>query len=41
MLDTEMSPSPALFTLTTLQSEAWEKLNLNFSTPRDIAVSSL
>ena len=39
MLDTEMSPSPALFTLATLQSEAWEKLNLNFSTTRDIAVS--
>ena len=39
MLDTEMSPAPALFTLATLQSEAWEKLNLNFSTTRDIAVS--
>ena len=39
MLDTEMSPAPALFTLATLQSEAWEKLNLNFSTTRDITVS--
>lgn len=38
-LDMETSHAPALFTLATLQSEAWEELHFGFSKTRDIAVS--
>lgn len=38
-LDMDMSPAPALYTLATLQSDAWTQLHLGFSRTRDIAVS--
>ncbi len=39
MFDMETIPAPALFTLATLQCEAWEQLKLTFSQTRDIAIS--
>ncbi|MCM1297448.1 MAG: DNA topoisomerase [Muribaculaceae bacterium] len=38
-IDVEKNQAPALFTLVTLQCEAWERLHINFSTTRDIAIS--
>lgn len=38
LLDTEMEDAPALFTLATLEVEAWKKLHMNFSKTRDTAV---
>ncbi len=38
VIDTEVTDAPALFTLATLEVEAWEKLTFNFSKTRDIAV---
>ncbi len=39
IMDMETSPAPALFTLVSLQCEAWEQLHLSFSQTRDIAIS--